>query len=354
MAIFAAFAVDVAWMQLVNTELRTATDAAARAGAKVLSVEQNTAAARAAAIDAASRNKVAGVGLQMAPSEVQFGRSNQVIIGGRFQFVQASTGLINAIHIDGQRTEGSLGGPVNLFFSRVMGVDSFEPRQEAVSTVLDRDVCLVIDRSGSMGLDVDDHGTGNGQNCGPLASDTRFAALDRAIEGFLEELELTFPNEQVALATYSSSFSQGCRNGNLNFQTADIREQLTHNYNAVRSDMNVFMTKGIGGNTAIGEGLKKGLEAIKGPKARPFAAKTIVLMTDGLHNTGTEPIVYARQAAAQEIVVHTITFSPAADKNRMRAVAQETGGRHYHADSEENLNEIFREIARTLPVLLTQ
>ena len=34
--IMAAFAVDVAWMQLVRTELRTSTDAAARAGAKEL------------------------------------------------------------------------------------------------------------------------------------------------------------------------------------------------------------------------------------------------------------------------------------------------------------------------------
>ncbi len=354
MAIFAAFAVDVAWMQLVNTELRTATDSAARAGAKVLSVEQDTIAARAAAIDAASRNKVAGVGLQMAPDDVQFGRSNQVIIGGRFQFVEADSGLINAIHIDGQRTEGSLGGPVNLFFSRVLGVDSFQPRQEAVSTVLDRDVCLVIDRSGSMGLKSTSTGSGNGQNCGPLESDTRFAALDRAIAGFLEELELTFPNEQVALASYSSKFSTNCSGGKIDFQIADICEPLTHDYNAIRSDMNVFMTKGIGGNTAIGEGLKKGIEAITGPKARPFAAKTIVLMTDGLHNTGTEPIVFAQQAAAKEIVVHTITFSPAADVNRMKAVANATGGRHYHADSENDLNEIFREIARTLPVLLTQ
>ena len=37
--IMAAFAVDVAWMQLVSTELRTATDAASRAGAKTLSLQ---------------------------------------------------------------------------------------------------------------------------------------------------------------------------------------------------------------------------------------------------------------------------------------------------------------------------
>ena len=40
--IMAAFAIDVAWMQLVRTELRTSTDAAARAAAKELSLSQDT------------------------------------------------------------------------------------------------------------------------------------------------------------------------------------------------------------------------------------------------------------------------------------------------------------------------
>ena len=61
--IAAAFAVDVAYMQLARTELRTATDAAARAGAKTLSMSQNQTTARAAAVAAAAKNKVAGVGL---------------------------------------------------------------------------------------------------------------------------------------------------------------------------------------------------------------------------------------------------------------------------------------------------
>ena len=50
--IAAAFAVDVAYMQLARTELRTATDAAARAGAKTLSMSQNQTTARAAAVAA--------------------------------------------------------------------------------------------------------------------------------------------------------------------------------------------------------------------------------------------------------------------------------------------------------------
>lgn len=353
-ALLAAFAIDVAWMQLVNTELRTATDAAARAGAKTLSVTQNQDTARLAAIDAASRNRVAGAAMRIAGSDVQFGRSGQPSPSDRFHFTPATSGIINAIRVDGRRTSGSVAGPVDLFFARVLGVDHFEPTQTATSTILDRDICLVIDRSGSMGLDLSVVGDRNGQNCGPLRSTTRFAALDAAIAAFLEELELTFPEEQVALASYSSQFRLNCRGGNLSFSVADIREPLTEDYDAIRGEMAEFMTRGIGGSTAIGEGLRRGIAAITGAGARPFAIKTIVLMTDGLHNSGVEPVTIARQAADLDITVHTISFSAGADQTRMRQVARITGGQHFHADTAVDLSEVFREIARTLPVLLTE
>src|SRR5688572_18540768 len=64
--IMAAFAVDVAWMQLARTELRTATDAAARAGAKELSLSQDQNSARRRAKEAALRNTVAGEPLRLA------------------------------------------------------------------------------------------------------------------------------------------------------------------------------------------------------------------------------------------------------------------------------------------------
>ncbi len=353
-AIMAAFAIDVAWMQLVNTELRTATDAAARAGAKTLSITQDQDAARAAAIDAASRNRVAGESMRIGAGDVQFGVSDQVTAGTRFEFRAANSGLINAIKVDGRRTSGSVAGPVNLFFGRLLGVEHYEPTQTATSTILERDICLVIDRSGSMGLDLSVVGDRNGQNCGPLSSTTRFAALDAAIAAFLEEIELTFPEEQVALASYSSEFRRSCANGNLDFATADIRTPLTRDYAVVRDEMTQFMTRGIGGSTAIGEGLRQGIAAITSNRARPFAVKTVVLMTDGLHNTGVEPVVVARQAADLDITVHTISFSAGADQTRMRQVARITGGQHYHADTAGDLSAIFREIARTLPVLLTE
>src|SRR3954462_14226999 len=75
--IIAAFAINVAWMQLVRTELRTSTDAAARAGAKQLSLSQSTGVALAQAKDLAKRNPVAGQPLLLANSDVEFGSSSQ-------------------------------------------------------------------------------------------------------------------------------------------------------------------------------------------------------------------------------------------------------------------------------------
>jgi Mg-chelatase subunit ChlD len=313
----AAMAVDVAWMQLVRTELRTATDAAARAGAKQLSASQNVPTARAAAIDAAARNSVAGAGLRIADGDVQFGSSTQSTPGGPFAFV-AGGAPVNGVRVDGRRTESSLAGSVPLFFGRVMGVASFEPEQTAVSTVLDRDICLVLDRSGSM-------------------AGAKLVALKAAVVDFLGELDRTFPNEQVALASYSS--------------TSRLDHELTENYAAIRDSADRFTASGL---TAIGRALQDGIRGVTGPRQRPFAIPTIVLMTDGNHNTGIEPIVPAREASRLGIVVHTITFGGDADFRRMRDVANETGGIHFHADTAGDLSEIFRTIARTLPVLITQ
>jgi hypothetical protein len=355
LAMMAAFAVDVAWMQLVRTELRTATDAASRAGAKELSLRQNIGQARAAAIDAASRNAVAGPGLRLASGDIKFGTSRQSTAEGRFQFTSGGT-PINAVHVDGLRTIGSLSGPVRLFFGGVLGVTDFQPQHDATSTMLDRDICLVIDRSGSMGLDLATRGDLNGQNCGPLDARTRFAALVQAVADFGAELERTLPRERVALASYSSETQINCSpqpGFEIDFEIADIRQQLTSDFSRINAVMNSFMQRGIGGSTAIGSGLAKGIEAIRGAGARPFAVRNIVLMTDGLHNTGIDPVTVARTATAEGIVVFTVTFSQGADQTRMRRVADETGGRHFHADTAADLRASFREIARTIPVLIT-
>jgi len=79
----------------------------------------------------------------------------------------------------------------------------------------------------------------------------------------------------------------------------------------------------------------------------------MVLMTDGRKNRGIEPVISARRAAELDITIHTVTFSDEADFPRMQAVAAESGGEHFHAPDAAALERIFRQIASTLPVLLT-
>jgi Ca-activated chloride channel family protein len=349
--IMAAFAINVAWMQLVRTELRTSTDAAARAGAKELSLAQSTSIARTVAKDAAKRNFVAGGPLLLADSEIEFGNSSQPTDTSRFVFTSGGA-KPNAVRVTGQRTKGSLSGPVNMLMANVFSIRQFEPKETAVSTQLDRDICLVVDRSGSMMWTL----SGGSQlppgapDCGPPdPTRSRWGALNIALEAFLLELDKTSQDEHVALVSYSSNTTQ-C---GFKYHISDIDSDLVSDYSAIRNVMKDLSSRPVKGSTAISAGIDDGIKVLTGKKVRPFAVKTMIVMTDGIHNLGPEPVLSAQLAAKKDIVIHTITFSDDADIKRMEAVAAATGGRHFHAPTAAALAQIFKEIASTLPVMLT-
>jgi Ca-activated chloride channel homolog len=350
--IMAAFAVDVAWMQLVRTELRTATDSAARAGAKELSLAQDETAARKRAKQAAARNEVAGSPLQLANKDIDIGTSTQPSDTSRFSFVNNSV-KPNSVRVTGRRTNGSLGGPVELMFAGVLGVEDFEPKHSATSTQLDRDICLVVDRSGSMMWKLSGGSSvpSGSSECGPPHPTlSRWGSLAIALEAFLAELDQTKQQENVGMASYSSNTTE-CGN---TYKISTMDAELSADYSPVRSKMASLSSKPVKGSTAISAGIDEGIKVLTSKKARPFAVKTMVLMTDGIHNTGPEPVLSAKAAAKKEIVIHTVTFSEDADIKRMKDVAAATGGLHFHADDQKELVEVFREIAATLPVMLTE
>jgi len=347
--LMAAFALDVAWMQLVRTELRTATDSASRAGAKTLSLTQSEAAARTAAKDAAGRNLVAGAPLVVTDPEIEVGLGQQSSSTSRFVFTSGGP-LLNAVRVTGNRTTSSAGGPVSLFLGQVMGVTQFQPSHTATSTQLDRDICLVVDRSGSMMRGLVGRSIPGGSVCRPPHPTlSRWSALTQAVDGFVAELENTPQQEQCGLVSYSS---QGSFCG-LTFTTSDINTGLSMNYQPIRSEILQLSQNPVRGRTAISAGIDNGIRVLNSNRVRPFALRTMVLLTDGIHNTGPEPILSARVAARQGIVINTVTFSDEADIVRMQAVAAATNGKHFHAPNAAALEQIFREIASTLPVLLT-
>lgn len=342
--------VDLAFMHLTRTQLRSATDAASRAATESLSRNQDEDVARADAIAMAARNEVNGAGLQLAEGDVVFGRSERSG-GGAVTFLPGAEPF-NSVQVTGRRTNGSPSGPVPLFFGRILGVPTFQPTHIAASMNLDRDLCLVVDRSGSMktGLNSDRIPGGLGGCDPPHATLSRWAALSVAVQAFIDGLNSTQQQEQLALASYASS-GTFCR---LTFNDADVNQPLDFDYANTISEMASLSSIPINGFTNIEAGIAKGIEALTGPEARPLAAKTMVVLTDGIFNRGNHPKFIAADAADLDIVIHTVTFSAGAEQTAMQEVAEAAGGQHFHAPNAAALEAIFREIASTLPVVMTQ
>ena len=444
-----AFAINVAYMQLTTTEMKVAADAAARAGGRAWSEDQDLTAARQLAAEAALANTVAGEPLVLSTAdgdgEIEFGLSTRLDNGyGRYEFtkvdsadVESGTAEATSIRVNAQRL-ASGSGSISLLFGGVGTSKSFEPVVSSICTQVDRDIALVLDRSGSMvycadeealydavyelywdGVinssernaalrdyegdhgsvsgsiydrefppyvlqgfqdygydDLYDYGVGmndyNGRSSGwragydwvwvntwgggyydwqmtytsyePGGGDappySRWAMLLAAVDAFIDVLEVTHQNEQIALATFSSS-------GSLDESLAMVFTDIEDAIDDIRPT----------GGTSIGEGMDVAIPAITtATDVRPYAAKTIVVLTDGQNNSGEKsPVTSATEiVGSYNVTIHTVTFTSGADQNTMASVAAVGGGKHYHADDGSGLIDIFEEIANNLPTVITE
>jgi Mg-chelatase subunit ChlD len=364
-----AFSVDVSYMQLTRTKLRSATDAAARAAGEGLSREQDIDYARQAAKEIAAANMVAGEPLLLDDSDIVFGKSTQLSSGAWGFMPNAEP--INAVRVFGRRTREAPSGSVSTFFGRVFNVMDFQPTQSATVVRLDRDICLVLDRSSSMKLFLNDTSgtmaTNDSRFCQPPnMSLSRWGGLSIAVQRFIAALNETPQVEHLALASYA-----GGNNGAASYvacsftsPTSQVNCGLASNYSSITSSMTTLSGQKWNGRTNISAGIISGTQALTSSSARPFAAKTMVLMSDGAAN---EPggcssvgcaqafnaaVNAANQAANQDIMIHTVTYGEA-NPGLMEDIAEATGGNHYVAPNEAALQDIFEEIALTLPVVFT-
>lgn len=312
-----AISVDVAYMHLVRSELRTATDAASKAASQALVRTRDRNAAIAAAQAIGREHLVANKPLEIAASEIQFGHA-QPNNSGSYIFAPAGT-PVNSIRINGRRTTDSLGGTVPLHFGRIFSVNSFQPSHFATATFVERDVVLVLDRSGSMA----------GQKLSDLKASVRlFISLlqnDNTVE------------EQVGLATYST------------FATEDV--QLSTSLNLITASSDRMVADGF---TSISGGMDAGFSIMLRGRSPEFVERTMIVMTDGIHNTGRDPVQSAREIAAAGVVIHGISFGSDADQSRMQRIAQIGHGKAFHAETGADLSAAFREIAQTLNSIMTE
>ena len=345
--------VDVSYMQLCRTKLRSATDAAARAAGEALSRAQDLEASRQAAKDIAQANLVAGTPLLLADADIIFGNSSQQQ-SGAWTFL-AGGEPINAVRVNGRRTRSAPSGSIPTLFGKVFNVLDFEPTQLATVVRLDRDICIVVDRSSSMKLYLTDTAptmsTSDPRFCQPPDMDqSRWGALSLAFDRFVTALETTPQSEHLALVSYGSG---GTWCGHTNYD-ATIDQGLSEHYSDAIGAMGSLSSVKFNGATDIEAGIESGIQVLIDQQlARPFAAKTMVLMTDGHYTRGAAPHTVAPDALAEDIVIHTVTFGNGADQGEMQAVADATGGNFYHAPDAQTLQDVFEEIALTLPVMFT-
>lgn len=345
-----AFAINLAQMQLVRTEMQVASDASARAANRVFASTRNLPQARTMGQRVANNNRVNGRNLVLRSSDYELGTAVRHNLNQRYQYTPGGANP-NSLVLRTEMSTASPTGPVQLFFPGFLGVSTANVLMEARSTQVELDIALVIDRSGSMAFRADQvaalpAGWAGGAplpagfNFGHAAPNpSRWRDTVAGIQVFLNELDQTAQLEHVALATYSSG------------ATVDLNP--TANYSNIISRLNTYSTRFNGGGTHIQSGLRSANNALVHANARPWAVKVIVLMTDGLRDAGDE-ISEARRLARDGIMIFTVTFAQEANQARMVTVANLGGGKHYHATNAASLSAVFRDIARQMPTLVTR
>lgn len=348
MLILSAFAINLAHVQLVRTEMQVATDASARAAAKVYAstTDLNVAVATAQAL--ANQNLVNSQPLQLRASDFRFGTSTRESLNQRYQYQSGGTDP-NALHLRVEKKAGSPSGPVVLAFPSFGASQFSELASETIVTQVELDVALVVDRSGSMAYAAEEaavyppnpQAAPVGWDFGyPVPSPSRWLDTVGAVNVFLNELEQSPQRERITLVTYADS--------------AIVDHDLTDDYGQPMLSLAGYSASFDSGATNISAGLQLAANQLaSSPNSRLWASKVIVVLTDGIHTAGNDPKHAAESIAQDGVMIFAVTFSAEANQANMQAVATAGGGNHYHATNAADLADVFREIARNMPTLIS-
>jgi len=178
------------------------------------------------------------------------------------------------------------------------------------------------------------------------------------------------PNRLEALKTVAARFIQARPNDRIGLVEyageSYTKNPLTSDKTVVLSSLkNMKYNTIIEGGTAIGMGLGTAVNRLKESRAK---SKVIILLTDGVNNSGfIDPKIASELAAEFGIKVYTIglgsnglAMSPIGlrpdgsfqygsiqveiDEELLKEIAQTTGGQYFRATSTTKLNEIYDEI----------
>lgn len=140
------------------------------------------------------------------------------------------------------------------------------------------------------------------------------------------------PNDQMGLVLFAGESFTLCP---LTIDHSMLMEQLA----------NVGLGKVMKDGTAIGMGLATAVNRLKESQA---TSKVVILLTDGVNNSGTiDPQTALELTLKQRIVVYTIGVGMHGnefDEKLLKEIAEKTGGKYFHASSNRSLSEIYDRI----------
>ena len=385
--VMAAFSVDLAYIELVKVQLRSATDAAARAATSAMVQGKSDTDVVNTAISTAALNTVAGKNLNISAGDIALGQSI-IQSDGTYKF-QAGVQPYQAVQITASMSKNNANGAVPLFFGSFMGMNSYSPSNTAVAAATSCDVCLVLDRSHSMCWDqsgtswkypaptgLDNFGvlsiltlapsklpSGVFQPNPPIAG-SRWLALQTAVQSFCDILSASQSSTHVGVVTWASPTAKTTVYSTLKAPfdlpasvgvTKDV--DLTDAVGSISAAVAARSQTMLLGGTDMYTGIEGGISVLTGSKARKTATKVMILMTDGDWSSpagNTDPVTAANHAKSNSIVIHCICFLSSANQTTCKNIASKTGGKFYYATDSASLTAIFQQIAQTLPVALTQ
>lgn len=147
---------------------------------------------------------------------------------------------------------------------------------------------------------------------------------------------------------------------------------LTWDRRSVRAQLLSSEAGLAGDNTAIGDAIVLAVKRLLAADADRPDERVLILLTDGVSNSGVvDPLKAAQLAAAEHVRIYTIGFGgdgsasaffglslPAqddgVDEDTLRKIAASTGGQYYRARDTESLAGIYAQLDRIEPALRAQ
>ncbi len=188
-----------------------------------------------------------------------------------------------------------------------------------------RDLMLLVDLSGSM--ETEDFTNSQG------ARVDRLTAVKEVLDEFLTRRE----GDRVGLIVFGNA--------------AFVQVPFTQDLEATRQLLDETAVRMAGPRTALGDAIGLGITLFERSEVEH---RVMIALTDG-NDTGSKvpPPQAARIAKDKDIVIHvvgvgdpTATGEEKLDDEALTAVAAITGGRYFHAEDRDQLEEIYTELDR--------